>query len=142
MSYPQAMDLLNFSDSEFDNCDYKVLQTGCVGIFVIGAIFTQHGLISNPNFNVHIVPKIIGNDSISIPISPITFSIVTGLCRITILPILLIIVILTFGSGDIMITTLCVAFIIIDVILGIITLILVRKYRNQEFQSIKNAKNE
>ena len=127
MSYPQILDIFNFGDSEFDAKDYKIAQMGSVGPFVIGCIFTQHGLV--PYFNTYIVPIMMKNKkSMTVSNSPITVTIITIFGRLIIVPIFLVIAMLTFGSDNTMITILCAIFLVVDPTLAIISLFLIRRY--------------
>ena len=91
MAYPQTIDVLNFSNTEFNGCDYQILQTSSIAVFVIGAICTQHGLL--PYINRYTVPKVMGNNNLILCI--------IGNHRVGRLTIILLtVVVLTFGFNQ------------------------------------------
>ena len=126
--YPQMLDIFNFSDTNFVDCDYKLAQTCSLLIAYIGTLYLQHGLV--PLYNKYVIPKIFkGYSSSDDDISSLTpFSFISVINRLIGIPLAILIVQLTFGKGNTMIIVLTTIFVIVDPILAIITFFVIKKY--------------
>lgn len=123
MIYPQIMDIF---DDSLTNMDYKIVQMGSVGVFVIGSIFIHNGL---PHYLNYLLSKLVGIEYCSnIQGSEVMFAVAVSHGRIVTVPIICLIAIFTYGVGNTSITVLCVAFALLDPFLSIITLFIVKKY--------------
>ena len=135
MAYPQTADILNLSNVSFEEEDYRVCQCSMVGLLMIGVIFINFGL--SDSINTHIRPRLLGRSNVEMADSSIFFNMITTWDRIIVFPFILMVVLLTYGSGDVMIQTMGGFFLVIDPLLGLITLILLKKYGNEDVM-IKN----
>ena len=139
MAYPKTADILNFSDVSFKEEDYKLCQTLNIAVFVIGIIFVEHGL--SHWINTHIRPRLLGPSDIHVEDSVVFFTMISTWGRIILVPILVMIVLLTFGKGDVMLQALLGLFLVVDPLFGFMTLIILKKYGNEKGKSDLRAKH-
>ena len=139
MAYPKTADILKFSKVSFKEEDYKLCQTLNIAVFVIGMMFVEHGL--SDWINTHIRPRLLGPSDIRVEDSAVFFTMISTWGRIILVPILVMIVLLTFGKGDVMLQTMLGFFLVVDPLLGFMTLIILKKYGIEKGKSEQTAKH-
>ena len=130
MAYPQIFDL--FTNEDLTSSDYKTVQFSSAIIVVIGFFYFNSGLSYYFSF---IVPKFVKNPELKVERgSIIIWSVITIFGRYIIVPVIVIIVLLTFSNT--VITIFCIIFIVADPLLATITLFMVRYYGEEDYNKI------
>jgi len=146
MAYPQTMDVLNFSDAPFDEKDYKICQSLMLGVWVIGYIFFEHGL---PHILLPVLQPLMkppaGIANTDPKMFTLFFNMRSAIARFVVVPILLLVAMLTFGSDNSMIQALCGLFWVFEPVAGVMTVILVRKcghYEEEKDEAVRTTQFE
>ena len=128
MIYPQFFDLFAGKNEDLSAADYKSVQYASSVLFAIGYIFIDMGSPIESIF-VKIQIKLIGQEYGSrIKGAPQRFAVGSIVTRLIIVPVMQIIVIFTFGQGNVAITTLSTLICIADPILAILTIVVLKKW--------------
>lgn len=127
--FPQTFDMF---DDSLTNFDYKYGQLMAIVTFVIGIIYVENGI---PNLTKAGLTKLIGIEyGKNIQGAEHLFAVQSIGGRVLYSPLVYLIIILAFGKGkgDTVIVAFSVIFIILDVILGALTIFVLKKYGNDQ----------
>ena len=134
MCNPQILDifLVFFNqNAQFNVFHHELAQYVFSLVMIIGVGYIVNG--SDAFFNREIVPRHLPEME-NLPHSHMLMSALnTSIIRLIFVPIIMIIILLTFGKQNVMITSLCVMFMIIEPIMAIITLYVIRRYPASDY---------
>ena len=122
---PQIFDLF---DDSLTKSDYKYGQLMAVVTFVIGIIYVENGI---PKLTKIGLSKLIGIEcAANVQCAEHLFAVQSIGGRILYSPFVYLIIIFAFGKGNAVIVAFAVFFISVDVILGALTICVLKKYGN------------